>query len=142
MAKASGLEAIPGCLWEGRGICPDFAGTGLGLADDPGAPVFSRSSAWTSMPAKISIGKEMIKDEEVGRTFLQQDPLEQRVLISQHQTLICRAAMALLQALQGLLIALDGSLELTDILRTTFTEGSLGLSVALLPFLRGSINLG
>jgi hypothetical protein len=50
--------------------------------------------------------------------------------------------MALLQTLQGLLITLDGRLQLTDILRTTFTEGSLGLSVTLLPFLRGSINLG
>jgi hypothetical protein len=82
------------------------------------------------------------KMKEVRRTLLKQDPLEQRVLVSQHQTLVCRAAMALLQTLQGLLIALDGSLQLTDILRTTFTEGSLGLSVTLLPFLRGSINLG
>jgi hypothetical protein len=52
----------------------------------------------------------MIKDEEVGQTFFKQDPLEQRVFISQHQALVCRAAMALLQTLQGLLIALDGSL--------------------------------
>lgn len=111
MAKASGLEAIPaGCLWDGRGICPDLAGTGLGLADDPGAPVFSRSSAWTSMPGKVSIGRAIVEDEEVRRTLLKQDALKQRVLISQHQTLICRAAMALLQTLQGLLIALDGSL--------------------------------
>ena len=49
--------------------------------------------------------------------------------------------MVLLQGLQGLFIALDSRLELTDVLGATFTEGSLGLTVALLPFLRGRIDL-
>lgn len=78
---------------------------------------------------------------EVKRTLLQQDALQQGVLIPQHQTLICRTAVALLQALQGLLIALDRRLELTDILCTTLSESRLRLSVALLPFLGGSIDL-
>lgn len=74
-------------------------------------------------------------------TFLQQDALEQGVLIPQHQTLIRRASVALLQALQGLLIALDSSLELTDILCATLPESSLRLSIALLTFFGGGIYL-
>jgi hypothetical protein len=49
--------------------------------------------------------------------------------------------MILLQGLQRLFIALDGGLKLADVLRTTFAEGSLGLPIALLPFLRGRIDL-
>lgn len=49
--------------------------------------------------------------------------------------------MALLQALQRLLIALDGGLQLADILGATLPEGSLGLAVALLALLGGGIDL-
>ena len=49
--------------------------------------------------------------------------------------------MALLQALQGLFIALDGRLQLTDVLCTTLSEGSLRLSIALFSLLRGSVYL-
>lgn len=49
--------------------------------------------------------------------------------------------MILLKGLQGVFIALNGGLELADVLCATFTEGSLGLAVALLPLLRGSIDL-
>lgn len=49
--------------------------------------------------------------------------------------------MALLQALQRLLIVLDGSLELADVLRATLSESSLRLSVALFTFLRGRVDL-
>ena len=49
--------------------------------------------------------------------------------------------MILLKGLEGLLIALDGGLELADVLCATLAEGGLGLAVALLPLLRGSIDL-
>lgn len=74
-------------------------------------------------------------------TFLEQDPLKQRVLISQHEALIRRRAMALLQICQVLLMLLDSCLELLDVLCTSFSESSLCLSVALLAFLRRSIYL-
>lgn len=49
--------------------------------------------------------------------------------------------MTLLQALQGILIAFDSSLKLTDILGPSLPEGSLRLSVALLTLFRSGINL-
>lgn len=49
--------------------------------------------------------------------------------------------MILLESLQALFIALDGGLELADILGATFTESRLRLSVALLTLLRGCIDL-
>jgi len=47
----------------------------------------------------------------------------------------------LLESLQALFIALDGGLELADILGATFTESRLRLSVALLTLLGGCIDL-
>jgi hypothetical protein len=76
-----------------------------------------------------------------GPTFLEKDPFQQRIFISQHQTFICCTAMTLLQALQGILIAFDSSLKLTDILGPSLAEGSLRLSVALLTLFRSGINL-
>lgn len=49
--------------------------------------------------------------------------------------------MTLLQTLQRIFIALDGGLELTDILGPSLAEGSLRLSVALLTLFRGGIYL-
>lgn len=46
-----------------------------------------------------------------------------------------------MESLQALFIALDGGLELTDILGATFTESRLRLSVALLTFFGGRIDL-
>lgn len=74
-------------------------------------------------------------------TFLEQDALQQRVLVAQHQTLVGGAAVALLQVLQGVLMVLDGALELLDVLGAALTEGSLGLAVALLALLRSGIDL-
>lgn len=79
---------------------------------------------------------------ERGRpTFFEQDTFEQGVLVAQHQAFISGATMILLKGLQGVFIALNGGLELADVLCATLTEGSLGLAVALLPLLRGSIDL-
>lgn len=74
-------------------------------------------------------------------TFLQQDPLQQGILVAQHQAFVCRTTVALLQALQRLLIVLNGSLQLLDILGPPLTEGGLCLSVALLALLRRGIDL-
>lgn len=58
MPKASGLEAIPaGCLCPGRGPGgpgADLGGIGFAFAEAPGAPVFKRSSACTSIPGLSS----------------------------------------------------------------------------------------
>lgn len=74
-------------------------------------------------------------------TLLEQDSLQQGVLIPQHKTLIGCSAMILLESLQAIFIALDGGLELADILSATFTESRLRLSVALLTLLGGCIDL-
>lgn len=49
--------------------------------------------------------------------------------------------MILLQSLQCFFIALDCGFKLTDVLCATFSESSLSLSVTLLTFLRGGIDL-
>jgi hypothetical protein len=74
-------------------------------------------------------------------TFLQQDPLEQRVLVPEHQTFVGGVAVVVLQVLQGLLMVLDSALELLDVLGAALAEGCLGLAVALLALLRGGIYL-
>ena len=68
-------------------------------------------------------------------TFLFQDTLKQRILVSQHQTLICSISVALLQRLKRVLVVLDSLLQLFDVLCSSFAESCLSLSVALLPFL-------
>lgn len=74
-------------------------------------------------------------------TFFEQDPLEQRVLVSEHQALVGSTAVALLQVLQRLLMVLDGALELLDVLCASLAEGSLGLAIALLALLGCGIYL-
>jgi hypothetical protein len=75
------------------------------------------------------------------RTFLEQDSLQQGVLVPQHQTLIGSAAVVLLQGLQGVLIALDGGLELPNVLGTPLPKRGLGLPVPLLALFGGSVDL-
>ena len=137
-----------------------FAAIGVGLAAPaPGAPAFSRSSACTSIPTVgqyLKYGTRIAPRALIrkgacrlavgyangGRpTFFEQDTFEQGVLVAQHQAFISGATMILLEGLQGVFIALNGGLELADVLCATLTEGSLGLAVALLPLLRGSIDL-
>lgn len=74
-------------------------------------------------------------------TFLEQNSLQQRVLVPQHKTFVGRAAVALLETLQILLMELDRSFQLLDVFGTPLTEGSLCLTVALLALLRRSIDL-
>jgi hypothetical protein len=74
-------------------------------------------------------------------TFLYQYALEERILVSQHQTLVGRGAMACLQGLNGFLLQLDGALQLFNIFCAAFSERRLGLSIALLALLGGGIYL-
>ena len=74
-------------------------------------------------------------------TFFQENSLQKRVLVTEHQTLICRAAVTLLKRLERLLIVFDGGLELLDIFRPPFTKRGLRLSVSLLSFFRRGIYL-
>lgn len=67
-------------------------------------------------------------------TFLQKDPLEQRVLVSQHQALVGGGSVALLQRLQRLFVPLDGGLQLLDVLGAAFAKGRLSLAIPLLAF--------
>ena len=76
-----------------------------------------------------------------GPTLFQQDSLEKRILVAEHQTFICGAAMALLQCLQCLLMVLDGGLELLDVFGAPLTERSLRLPIPLLALFRRGINL-
>lgn len=75
-------------------------------------------------------------------TLLQKDTLQEGVLVAQHQALVGGGAMSSLKAVEVGLMDADGLLELLDVLGAALAEGSLGLAVALLPFLRGSIDLG
>lgn len=73
--------------------------------------------------------------------FLEQDALEQRVLVAQHQTFVGGATVTLLEALKLFFITLDGSLELANVFSTALTKGGLRLSVALFALFGSSINL-
>lgn len=54
--------------------------------------------------------------------LLEQDALEQRVLVAQHQHLISGLTGALLQTRELFLVVLDGRLEMLDIFRSSFSE--------------------
>lgn len=75
------------------------------------------------------------------RTFLKKDALEEGVLIPQHQTFLSCRAVALLERRERVLILLDGRLELFNVLGASFTKSSLGLTIALLAFFRGGVDL-
>lgn len=90
------------------------------------APVANRTEVWTAFKAEFSLDID---------TFLKEDALEQRILVSKHQTLVSRRAVALLQVGQGLLMLLDGRLKLFDVLRSSFPKCRLCLAVPLLSFL-------
>lgn len=68
-------------------------------------------------------------------TFLQENSLEQRILVPEHQALISGGTMTLLEGPQSVFVLLDRCLELLDVLGSTFPERRLGLSVALLALL-------
>lgn len=73
--------------------------------------------------------------------LFEQDTLEKRVFVPQHEAFIGSIAVSRLQIVQVGLMDTDGFLELLDVLGTALTESSLGLSVSLLALLRGSIDL-
>ena len=75
------------------------------------------------------------------QTFLKKDSLKQRVLVPQHQALVSRSPMALLQILKMILMLLHRSLELFDVFRPPLAESGLGLPVPLLSFFRCSVYL-
>jgi hypothetical protein len=74
-------------------------------------------------------------------TFLQKNPLEQRVLVPKHQTFVCCTAMALLEGLQRLLVDLDGALQLLYVFSPPLSESCLGLPVPLLALFGSGIYL-
>mgnify|MGYP005989002645 FL=1 len=67
--------------------------------------------------------------------LLEQDSLEERVLVAEHQTLISGCAVSSLEVVEVGFMAEDGLFQLLDVLRASLTESSLGLSVSLLAFL-------
>ena len=79
--------------------------------------------------------------EEKSLTFFQQNSLKQRVLVSQHQALVCCGTVALLQSMQRVLLSLYGGLQLLDIFCPPLSESRLSLTVPLLSFLRGGVYL-
>lgn len=105
-----------------------------------GLLVFACSSAWTSIPKDPS-ARICVHWIQASITFLYQYALEERILVSQHQTLVGGRAMACLQVLQRFLLHLDVALQLFNVFRAAFAKRGLGLPVALLPFLGGGIYL-
>jgi hypothetical protein len=67
--------------------------------------------------------------------LLEQDTLQKRVLVTQHQTLIRGMAVGRLQVVEILLMNTDRLLQLLDVLGPPLAEGSLSLAVALLSLL-------
>lgn len=74
-------------------------------------------------------------------TLLQQNPFQQRILVSQHETLVSSGAMALLQTLKLFFMVFDRGLQLFDILRPPLSEGRLCLAVPLFSLFRCGIDL-
>lgn len=67
--------------------------------------------------------------------FLEEDTFQERVFVSEHQTLIGGGAVSRLEVVEVGLMDTDGLFELLYIFGTTLSEGGLGLPVALLAFL-------
>jgi len=103
-------------------------------------PVFSWSSAWTSMPVIQVSGASSIHDR-LTYTLFEQNALKQRVLIPQHEAFVGGSPMALLETGKRVFVLLDGGLELLDVLCSPLSERGLCLSVALLSLLRGCVDL-
>jgi hypothetical protein len=65
-------------------------------------------------------------------SLLKKNTLQQRVLVSKHQALVGGGAVSRLEVMEVGLMDADGLFELLYVLSSTFTEGSLSLSVPLL----------
>ena len=74
-------------------------------------------------------------------TFFQHDTLKQRVLVAQHQALVGRRTVTLLERAESIFVLLDRRLQLLDVLGSTFSERGLSLPVPLLSFLGSCVDL-
>lgn len=89
----------------------------------------------------VDVNSEHMSVDGYGPTFLKQDALQEGVFIPQHETFISGSTVTLLEILQSLFMVLNGSLKLLDVFGSTFTEGSLCLTIPLFALFRGRINL-
>ena len=112
-----------------------LVGAGALVGPSNGLELLSRNSAWTSMPGIDQNGNQLGRSNMSTSTFLEENSLEKRVLVPEHQTLVRGAAVILLEGLQAFLVVFDGIFELLDVLRAPLAESSLSLSVALFAFL-------
>lgn len=78
---------------------------------------------------------------ELRHTLLKENSLQQGVLVAEHQTLVGSSSMGRLQVMEVRLMNADSFLELLDVLGSSLTEGSLGLSVSLLALLGRGVDL-
>ena len=106
-------------------------------ATPPGRQYLFKAVASASSTKKKGREIEMLQNN----TFFQENPFQERVLVTEHQTFICSTAVTLLKRLECLLVMFNGSLELFDILRSPFAKRGLRLSVSLLSFFRRRIYL-
>jgi hypothetical protein len=91
------------------------------------------SSAWTSIPRSVSYVGEPRSTRRL--TLFQENALQQRILVPEHQTLISSSTVALLESLERFLMMLDGRFELLDVLCSSLTERCLRLAISLLALL-------
>lgn len=74
-------------------------------------------------------------------SLFEKNTLEQRILVSKHQTLIGSSAVSRLEIMEVGLMDTDGLFELLYVFSSTFTESSLSLSVPLLSLFGSRIDL-
>lgn len=74
-------------------------------------------------------------------TLLEENALQERILISEHQAFFGSGAVRSLQVVQVGFVDAYGFLELLYVLSAAFAKGSLRLPVALFAFLGSSIDL-
>lgn len=92
----------------------------------------SRAQVWTArLSSKLSLHVNAL---------LKKNALQERVLVAEHQTFIGSCSMGTLQIVQVGLMHANSLLELLDVLSTTLSESGLRLAIALLAFLRSSVN--
>lgn len=74
-------------------------------------------------------------------TLLEEDTFQERVLVSEHQTLIGGGAVSRLEVVEVGLMDTDGLFELLYVFGTTLSEGGLSLPVPLFAFLGRGVDL-
>jgi hypothetical protein len=74
-------------------------------------------------------------------TFLQQDPFEERIIVSQHEAFIHSTPMGSLQFMEVGFMNSNGFFKLLQIHFPTFSEKPLGLTMVFIAFLGSSIFL-